>query len=100
MKNFRCDLREWCKKKVGLIETEASVLKDLESLINSKPRFEIQGGFVVNLDIRRNNLNEIPEFIGNLKNLLQLNLGSNNLEILPESIGNLTNLKIIRYYKS
>ena len=45
------------------------------------------------LDLSNNNLDELPESIGLLTNLVRLELGSNNLEYLPESIGNLTNLE-------
>ena len=44
------------------------------------------------LYIGSNNLEALPESIGNLTNLTSLYIGSNNLEALPESIGNLTNL--------
>ena len=39
-----------------------------------------------------NNLEALPESIGNLSNLTLLYMGSNKLEALPESIGNLVNL--------
>ena len=42
--------------------------------------------------VYNDDLDFLPEGIGNLSNLTLLYIGSNNLEALPESIGNLTNL--------
>ena len=42
-------------------------------------------------------ISELPESIGNLKNLQALNLSDNQLQSLPDSIGNLKNLKKIYF---
>ena len=45
------------------------------------------------LDLSKNNLNNIPDFIGNLNNLEVLILNENKLRNLPETIKNLAKLK-------
>src|SRR5690606_16557512 len=45
------------------------------------------------LNLDDNNLNTLPESIGNLKALKEIKLYNNNLNTLPESIGNLKALK-------
>tara|TARA_R110000851_G_scaffold9769_2_gene36076 strand:+ start:374 stop:784 length:411 start_codon:yes stop_codon:yes gene_type:complete len=45
------------------------------------------------LNLYGKGITDLPEGIGNLKNLERLNLRKNELTSLPESIGNLTNLK-------
>ncbi len=48
------------------------------------------------LNLSRNkNLNKLPKWIGELRNLQKLNLGYNNLRELPESIGGLRNLQAL-----
>jgi len=47
------------------------------------------------LDISNNQLNELPESIGNLFKLNRLYLQNNKLTDLPQSIGNLSNLIIL-----
>jgi Leucine-rich repeat (LRR) protein len=50
------------------------------------------------LDLEDNDLNCLPESIGNLVNLEELNLNVNDLNCLPESFGNLVNLKKLYLY--
>ncbi|MEM9274092.1 MAG: COR domain-containing protein [Cyanobacteria bacterium P01_F01_bin.143] len=47
---------------------------------------------LTDLNLRDNQLEILPNSIGNLFNLTKLNLWNNNLKILPESIGNLSKL--------
>jgi len=47
------------------------------------------------LDLSHNQLNEIPEWFGNLESLIKLNIEENKLAKLPESVLNLSNLKSI-----
>ncbi|MEH2096112.1 COR domain-containing protein, partial [Nostoc sp.] len=44
------------------------------------------------LDLRSNQITQIPEAIANLTNLTQLHLSSNQITQIPEAIANLTNL--------
>ncbi|MFI3220683.1 MAG: leucine-rich repeat domain-containing protein [Methylococcales bacterium] len=44
------------------------------------------------LDLKNNNLVEIPEAIGKLTNLIELGLHNNQISEIPEAIGKLTNL--------
>ena len=48
------------------------------------------------LDLRYNELKELPESIGELVNLQKLDLGYNKLKKLPESIKNLKKLKLLK----
>ena len=50
------------------------------------------------LNLNGNSLDQLPETIGNLENLLALYLGNNYLESLPETIGNLKNLETLELY--
>jgi leucine-rich repeat protein SHOC2 len=52
------------------------------------------------LDLYQQNLDRIPDSIGNLTNLVSLRLVDNRLTILPDSIGNLTNLRELRLYQN
>ena len=47
---------------------------------------------LVNLDLSKNELTSVPDSIGNLTSLARLDLGCNQLTELPDSIGNLTSL--------
>ncbi len=49
----------------------------------------------LDLDLSRQNLDELPDEIGELTNLQSLNLSRNQLTALPESLGNLTNLQAL-----
>ena len=53
---------------------------------------------LTHLYLIRNELKTLPESIGNLSNLTHLYLQENELETLPESIGNLSNLKELHLY--
>jgi Leucine-rich repeat (LRR) protein len=44
------------------------------------------------LYLLNNNLNEIPQSIGSLKNLVQLHIGKNDLTTLPHTLGELESL--------
>jgi Leucine-rich repeat (LRR) protein len=70
---YKCYLIVWILGK--LIEMNVSWVLELR-------RLDLQSMFLQN----------IPEVIGNLKNLTRLNLSENQLTILPDSIGNLTML--------
>ena len=50
----------------------------------------------LNLFLHKNQLNYIPESIGNLTKLKDLSLEWNQLNYIPESIGNLKSLKILK----
>ena len=76
-------------------EVEASVLRELEKLTGRLPETKTKGGHIILLDIRGNQLKELPESIGTLSNLQELNIGDNQLKELPESIGNLSNLQTL-----
>jgi len=52
----------------------------------------IQPTEITSLDLRKKNLNELPDWIGHLSSLKELNLQQNNLTELPESIGYLSGL--------
>jgi Leucine-rich repeat (LRR) protein len=47
----------------------------------------------VTLSISNNNINNIPDEIGNLINISLLDLGHNDINILPTTMGNMTNLE-------
>ena len=55
--------------------------------------FFVENGHITRLSLRRLNLTELPNSIGNLKELRILFLTSNHLINLPESFKNLSNLK-------
>ncbi|KAJ0005150.1 hypothetical protein NQD34_011363 [Periophthalmus magnuspinnatus] len=46
------------------------------------------------LDVHSNKLKSIPEAMGNLKNLEHLNLSNNFINTLPSTVGSLTHLKV------
>ncbi len=48
---------------------------------------------LVKLDLSKNQLEELPEYFGQLRNLKHLDLYSNKLEKLPVSFASLKNLK-------
>jgi len=45
-------------------------------------------------------LDRLPEFIGELKNLVELDISHNRLEVLPDFIGNLKKLKILNLHST
>jgi len=70
---------------------EVRVLRELEELCGEFS-FEVKTGYVTQLDLSRKGLTELPESIGELKNLRELNLEFNKITRLPESIRKLKNL--------
>lgn len=57
---------------------------------------ELKGNKTVKvLRLYGNNIDTLPEWIGELENLEKLYLGKNKLRLLPESIGNLKQLKLL-----
>jgi hypothetical protein len=67
-----------------------SVPEELKSLIGVKAP--------IILWLQGNNLNKIPEWIGQLKNLKGLKLSDNQIEKVPDSIGQLINLESLDLY--
>ncbi len=47
------------------------------------------------LHLINNDLDDIPDFLGELENLSWLELTNNNLDILPDKVGELSNLKML-----
>src|SRR3989344_3374907 len=62
---------------------------------DNEGRIKIQDNGIIYLNAGDNQLNSVPESIGNLKNLKDLYLYNNQLNSVPESIGNLKNLEIL-----
>jgi leucine-rich repeat protein SHOC2 len=52
------------------------------------------------LDLYQQQIESLPDSIGNLTNLVSLRCVDNRLTSLPDSIGNLTNLRELRLYKN
>lgn len=65
------------------------------SFLISPVGFFAENGHITKLTLSRLNLTELPNSIGDLKELRLLNLSSNRLKNLPESFQNLNNLEIL-----
>jgi len=87
---------------------EALALDDLNKILNVPlvfvdkllydevlPGIKFEKNLVVGLKLSRCEIKNLPDSIGNLKDLKYLYLYDNNLEILPETIGKLQNLECL-----
>ena len=66
-----------------------------EDQLHRIPLEVLKFSWLKKLDLTGNNIEYIPESIGNLANLNKLLLGKNNLQELPGSIGKLTKLNTL-----
>jgi Leucine-rich repeat (LRR) protein len=82
-----------------LSENEKEIIMELIEICNQKiPKFELEDGKIVKLNIDYEFLMHLPESIGNLKHIRRLNITNTLLKSLPESIGNLNSLKRLNIY--
>lgn len=94
------------EKKSKLTELEDNSLQNIQKLLEEaeisdlNQRYQQLNGHVVNLDISRLNLYEIPDDIFNFKKLVELNISQNNIEELPDKIGKLSGLKVLEAQKN
>jgi Leucine-rich repeat (LRR) protein len=90
-----------------LVESEYSVIKELEKALAGKPipkltniddvtlGYVVSGNHISHLKIINQELSSLPESICNLINLQYLSLDKNQLSSIPDIIGNLTNLQFL-----
>ena len=77
---------------------EVKILKELEHLMGSSwssSNFRVENNHVIRIEMTRANLSNLPENIGDCRELKQLIFYGNKIEDLPNSIGNLTKLEWI-----
>lgn len=66
---------------------------DFKGYLTLIPPKELLNSNIKRLTLRDNGLSELPDFIGNIKNLEELDLSNNCFKHLPEYIGNFIKLK-------
>jgi len=84
--------QDWLKGDIRLRVTNHNT-NDINEFINWLAQNNNLSGRITALNLSFNQLQVLPETIGNLINLQMLNLFYNQLQVLPETIGNLVNLR-------
>ncbi len=86
-----------------LLDLNKSISKLIPVLKDPEKEFlgiYIEDGYIINLNLKRCRLQNLPNSIGKFKELEKLNLSKNELNTLPQSIGNLAVLRTLNLSKN